>query len=270
MKPYKIAVLFAAAAGSFAGMDASAQFNYTPGDLMLGFRTPGTGNDMVVDIGSASSLVAAATSGGGSTLISGTFYTGAQFTASGLNFNNLYFSVFGDSSANTLWVTGVSPLNEHTGNSQSIAGGQFEAIASGASDYPGYYANNAANSANVTIMPNSLNVGGGSDLSYTQGIKNPNTGASDFGYFPVINEANTVAGFSSSPYVAAINLYELDPHSGSTTPGTRLGYFELGNDGVMTFNLGVAPVPEPGTWAVLGSGLLALVAARRMKTKNNF
>jgi hypothetical protein len=29
-------------------------------------------------------------------------------------------------------------------------------------------------------------------------------------------------------------------------------------------------VPEPGTWAVLGSGLLALVAARRIKNQNKF
>jgi hypothetical protein len=267
MKPYKLAVLFAAAAGSFVGVNASAQFNYTQGDLLLGFRTPGSGNDMVVDIGSASSLVAAATLNGGSTAISGTFYSSAQFTASGLNFNNLYFSVFGDTSGNTLWATGVSPLNEHTANSQSIAAGQFEAIATGAADYPGYYAANPANSANVTILPNSLYVGGGSDLSYTQGIKDPNTGASTFGYFPVSNEANTVAGFSSSPNFVAINLYELDPHSGYTTPGTQLGYFELNNDGTFTFNLGVAPVPEPGTWAVLGGGLLALVAARRIKNQ---
>ncbi len=256
-----------AAAGSFVGVNASAQFSYTQGDLLLGFRTPGSGNDMVVDIGSASSLVAAATLGGGSTSISGTFYTSAQFTASGLNFDNLYFSVFGDTSGNTLWVTGTSPLNEHTANSQSIAAGQFEAIATGANDYPGYYAANAANSANVTILPNSLNVGGGSDLSYTQGIKDPNTGASTFGYFPVSTEANTVAGFDMSSYIAAINLYELDPHSGTTTPGTQLGYFELTPNGSFTFNLGVAPVPEPTTWAMLGTGLLALTAVRRIKNQ---
>ncbi len=262
MKHCKMAVLSAVAAGSLAGLDASAQFSYTQGDLLLGFRNPGSGNDMVVDIGSAANLVAAATSGGGSTSISGTYYTGSQFTASGLNFNNLYFSVFGDTSGNTLWATAASTLNEHSAYSQVIAAGQFEAIATGASDYPGYYAANAANSANVTIMPNSFNLG--TDLSYTQGIIDPNTGLGTFGYFPVANEANTYAGFSSGSGYAAVNLYQLNP-AANGTPGTQLGYFELTPDGTMTFNLGVAPVPEPTTLAMLGTGLLALTAVRRMK-----
>jgi hypothetical protein len=264
MKHYKMVVLSAVAAGSLAGLDASAQFSYTQGDLMLGFRTPGSGNDMVVDIGSAANLVAAATSGGGSTSISGTYYTGSQFTASGLNFNNLYFSVFGDTSGNTLWATAGSTLFEHSSNSQATPGGIFQAIATGAGDYPGFYAANAANSANVTIMPNSFNVGGGSDLSYTQGVVDQN-GNATFGYFPISNEANTYAGFSSGSGYAAVNLYELDPHSGSSTPGTQLGYFELTPNGNLTFNLGVAPVPEPTTLAMLGTGLLALTAVRRMK-----
>jgi hypothetical protein len=263
MKHYKLTVLSAVVAGSFAGMDASAAFNYNQGDLLLGFRTPGSGNDMVVDIGTAANLVTAATTGGGSTLISGTYYTSSQFTASGLNFNNLYYSVFGDTSGNTLWATAGSTLFEHTSNSQATPGGVFESIATGAGDYPGYYAANAANSSSVTIMPNSFNVGG-SDLSYTQGVIDQNNNAT-FGYFPISNEANTVAGFDTSSYFAAVNLYQLDPHSGSTTPGTQLGYFELTPNGNLTFNLGVAPVPEPTTWAMLGTGLLALTAVRRMK-----
>jgi hypothetical protein len=266
MKHYKLAVLSAVAAGSFAGMNAPAAFNYTQGDLLLSFRTPGSGNDMVVDIGSAANLVAAATSGGGSTLISGTYYTGSQFTASGLNFNNLYYSVFGDTSGNTLWATAGSTLFEHSSGSQITPGGVFEAIATGAGDYPGFYPANAANSSSVTIMPNGFNVGGGSDLSYTQGIVDQN-GNATFSYFPISNEANTSAGFATSGLFAAVNLYRLDPHSGSTTPGTQLGYFNLSPNGDMTFNLGVAPVPEPTTLAMFGTGMLALTAILRMKNK---
>lgn len=265
MKHYKLAVLSAVAAGSFVGLDASAMFNYSQGDLMLGIRTPGAGNDMVVDIGTAANLVALATANGGSTPISGTYYTSSQFAASGIPIDNLYYSVFGDSTSGTLWATASSTLYEHSANSQSTgAGGQFEAIATGANDYPGYYPANAANSSSVTIMPNSLSVGGGSDLSYTKGIIDQNSGVANFAYFQIANEANTVTGFSSSSYFAAVNLYQLDPHSGSTTPGTQLGYFQLSPNGDLTFNLGVAPVPEPTTLAMLGTGLLALTAVRRM------
>ena len=124
MKNYRLAILSALAVGSLAGLNASAQFSYTQGDLLLGIRTPGTGNDMVVDLGSAASLVTAATVGGGSTGISGSFYTSAQFTASGLDINNLYFSVFGDTSGNTLWATAATTLNEHNAFSQVIAANQ--------------------------------------------------------------------------------------------------------------------------------------------------
>lgn len=266
MKHYKLAVLSAVAAGSFAGMNASA-LNYIQGDLLLGLRTPGSGNDMVVDIGSAASLVAAATSGGGSTPISGTYYTSSQFAASGIPINNLYFSVFGDTSSGTLWATATSTLYEHSASSQiSGAGGQFEAIAQGTQD-TGYYGNNAANSSSVVIMPNGFVAGGGTDLSYTKGIIDPNSGVANFAYFQIGNEANTVDGFDTSSYFAAVNLYQLDPHSGSTTPGTQVGYFLLTPNGNLTFNLGVAPVPEPATWALLGAGLLTLTAVRKFKNQ---
>jgi hypothetical protein len=262
MKYHKLAVLSAVAAVSFAGLNASAQLNYNQGDLLLGFRNPTAGNDMVVDIGTAGNLVAAATAGGGSTSISGAYYTSSQFTASGLNFDNLYFSVFGDTSGNTLWATASSPLGSHSFNSQGIAAGQFEAIASGAQD-TGYYGNNAANSPSAVIMPNSFVAGGGTDLSYTKGVIDPNSGVANFAYFPVPNEANTVPGFDTSPYFAAVNLYQIAPLAATT----QLGYFDLMPNGSLTFNLGVAPVPEPTTWAMLGAGLLALTAVRRMKNQ---
>jgi hypothetical protein len=265
MKPYKLAVLSAAVAGSLWNLNASAQF--TTGDLILGFRTPGAANDMVVDIGTSGNLVSLATPTG-SYAISGNFYSGTQFTASSLNFNNLYFSVFGNTLGNTLWVTANSTLQEHTAGNQSIAAGQFGAIASGALDAGGNYPANSANSSTVVIVPSGFSIGGGTDLSYTKGVLDPNTSADNFSYFPVVNEANTSAGFSSGTSPIYMNLYELDPYSNNNGPaGTQLGYFELDPNGSMSFNLGIAPVPEPGTWAMFGSGLLTLIAIRRMKNK---
>ena len=115
-------------------------------------------------------------------------------------------------------------------------------------------------------MPNKFSVGG-SDLSYTIGVLDPNSGAANFQYFPVVNEANTIPGFNATPYVVTLNLYELDTYSNNYTqpPGTQLGYFELQHDGTLTFDTGVAPVPEPGVWAMLGTGMFALGAIRRFR-----
>jgi hypothetical protein len=72
MNLYKLAVLSAMAAGSLWSLNASAQLSYNQGDLLLGMRTPGPGNDLIVDIGPASQYVNAT----GPITISGTYYTG--------------------------------------------------------------------------------------------------------------------------------------------------------------------------------------------------
>jgi hypothetical protein len=261
MKPYKLAVLSAMAASSLWSLNASAQLSYNQGDLLLGMRTPGPENDLIVDLGPASQYVNAT----GPITISGTYYTAAQFTASGLDFNNLYFSVFGDTAGNTIWATANSPLAEHTFYSQSIGAGQFEAIAQGAEDAGSWYSANAANSSSAVITPNVFFTGGGTDLSYTLGVLDPNSGVANFQYFGAVNEANTTAGFSAGSSPLYLNLYELDPYSNNTTqpPGTRLGYFELDPNGTLTFDAGVAPTPEPGTGFMFCAGMLALGAIRR-------
>ena len=259
MKMYKLAVLSAAAASSLWSLNASAQLSYNQGDLLLGMRTPGPGNDLIVDIGPASQYVNAT----GPITISGTYYTSAQFTASGLNFNNLYFSAFGDNAGNTLWVTANSPLARHTFYSQSIAAGQFESIAQGGIDAGSWYSANAANSSSAVITPNGFFTGGGTDLSYTLGVLDPNSGVANFQYFGAVNEANTTAGFSAGSSPLYLDLYELDTYSNNTTlpPGKELGYFELDPNGTLTYD----PVPEPGTWVMFGAGMLALGAIRRFR-----
>ena len=96
-------------------------------------------------------------------------------------------------------------------------------------------------------------------------------------FAPGIEEVSTSVGnftpYMTSPYsgnlpeltgiyntlnhgVGVSDLYQNDP---STTIASYLGDFSLNSAGVLTFN----PVPEPSSWAMIGSGVLALLAIRR-------
>jgi hypothetical protein len=57
------------------------------------------------------------------------------------------------------------------------------------------------------------------------------------------------------------DFYQNDPGNPLTTSATPLGTISLSPTGVLTFN----PVPEPSTWAMIGSGFLTLLALRRRK-----
>jgi hypothetical protein len=54
------------------------------------------------------------------------------------------------------------------------------------------------------------------------------------------------------------DLYQNDPNA---TRASYLGNFSLNSSGLLTFQ----PVPEPSSWAMLGSGILVLIALRRRR-----
>jgi hypothetical protein len=269
MKSYKLAIL-SASVGLLWGMNASAQtFNYNNEDLLLGFNSPGIAtNDLVVDIGPASNYTGAT----GPITISGNFFTSQQLTDAGLSLNNLYFSVFGDISpghpgtANTLWVTRprasfgtqTSPWSAQSSTQLATSRSQIESIASGA-QFISF--NNALpaqdNTATAVIVYSAYNQSSESSISYSVGIGAGGNFAGNFGSNNNI-EQNTPGSFTSP---VQSDLYEMDPGSA----GSYLGYFQLDPDGTLTFN--PTAVPEPTTLSMAGIGIMALVAARRMRNK---
>jgi hypothetical protein len=74
-------------------------------------------------------------------------------------------------------------------------------------------------------------------------------------------ENTTPAGFLTNGAPVRSDFYQLKPGSGS---GTYLGYFQLGNNGSMTFTT----VPEPATWAMLACGAALFAAIRRIRRQS--
>jgi hypothetical protein len=267
MKTCKMAVLSAAVAGSLWSLDASAQFNYNSGDLLLGIQNGGS-SDLVVDIGSAS-LYTGAT---GPITVSGTYFTYGQLTAAlgGTSLDGLYFSVFGDNaSVNTLWATRAAGGSAWTAQSylaQGNTGSKIDAVGNSASDYaslPNHFGPN--NTATALVEPSGLGVGNpGGDASLTVLI-----GSGNFNTFEGNMQTVTPAGFTASSTPDVANLYQLvsttdiNGNSQAGAGSTLLGSFSLGTDGSLVFN--PVAVPEPTTLGLCGAGMLVLTLVRRMK-----
>jgi hypothetical protein len=261
MKLSKIKLLSVSAALMWS-FHASAQFNYddNSSELLLGFRSAGGTNDLLVNIGSASTYANAT----GPITISGTYFTGQQLTDAGLGLNNLYFSVFGamftgSPSDITLWVSApetsglTTPWSAQTAAQLNTSRSRIQSIGDGGS-YEGFINSAGAdNTATAIVTPDSLNQSG--DDSYHVGMGDNGNFQGNFGSNNNIEDL-TGSDFASGSTPAFLDLYEMLPNQN----GTLLGTFELDPNGTLTF----VPVPEPSTLATLGLGLLGLAGWRRM------
>lgn len=263
----KTAILSAVVAGY--GLAASAQFTYNPGDLFVAFRSAAGPTNMIVDIGSASIYQNAT----GSFTLSDV--NSALLTSVFGNMDGIYWSVFGGLAAgqggslgadNTLWITSprgdtftqTTPWQSGTSSGQGTVISDLRGILNGTQT--AYNADAISLSSTIVLVPSGLN-NGGFAVSYTVGV-GPN---GDFnGTWRGDIENLTPTEFASSGTPSASDLYQQDP--GRANQGDYLGNFVLGNDGSLTFN-SVAPVPEPGSMAMLGAGIVCLFAVRRFRNK---
>jgi hypothetical protein len=251
MKTYKILTGVMAAA-VLGGASAMAQFNYQNGDMLAAFGNGGT-TDVIVDLGS----IAQFQTGSGGATLTYTLTTVLNSTFGGTT--GVYWSLLG--------------ANDQTAGTYNSSVTQADPFTVWATD---------KSSIVPHVVGSSLTQSSGvGDISTMATYTSPNLASAGqiVDYAPGIELVNSTIAFSSmmTPYNGTLNgdltwnalqtgpgnttLYQSDPGNHYSNLATPLGVASLSSGGVLTF----APTPEPSTWAMLGSGLMALLALRRRK-----
>lgn len=252
MKKYTILTGVMAAA-VLCGTDALAQLSYSNGDMLAAFGKAGSSVDVVVDLGSIVQFQRANTPtinfAGVSAALNSTFggTTGLYWAVFGINDTSGNSGAFNASvtqaDPNTIWDSlarpnGGAPNVGGSSASQNNALGDIQTIA--------FLAANP--SFSTTISPNIAAVSSAPELAgFTPQMAN---GGNLNGDWP-INMLNSGPGVS--------DVYQSDPGSPFLNQQTYLGNAVLDPSGNFSFN----PVPEPTTFAMIGSGALALLVIRR-------
>ena len=267
MKTTKILTAAIAAAVLCEAGALAQSFTYNQGDLLAAFGKTGSGNDLIVDLGSASLYQNAA----GSSSFNITGVNSTLLTSAFGNLDNIYWTVFGYVGTtgslgpqNTLFVSnpradaGTQTLARHslTSSAQGQVTSYMQAIVDGATS-SAYGETVPANQ--IVELSNSLNIGG-DPVSFSVGVNDFSGNSGNFGGTWIWDVRNfSPTGFAAGSTPSVSDLYQQTP--GTANTGIYLGDFALNNNGTLAFN----PVPEPSTWAMLGGGLLTLIAMRRRK-----
>lgn len=206
----------------------SAQAATYNGDLILGFTTK-SGNDLMVDIGSASSLFSGETWNLGA---SGLNLLGALNTST-VNWGVIGSGYAAGGPANTTKSSGLPiTLSPTRNNNQDIAVGAIYSLfgTAGVGQY-------AAVSTGLANNWNNQTTGSGS-TTYKTYYQNPNK-----------------VGYGSTSFYSSV---------GNNTAATLLGTFSFADTGIVTYNA----VPEPATYGALaGAGLLIVSLRNQFRRK---
>ncbi|WP_170157140.1 PEP-CTERM sorting domain-containing protein [Roseimicrobium gellanilyticum] len=275
---FKLAAMAAAVLGlAIIAQPAQAQLvTYNQGDLLLGFRKAGVGQDVVINIGQAS-LYRDATSdfsvnvGNLGTLLSDTF------GASWADDSSLQWAVFGNPTNNGTTFNGDTSNTTYISREQtttdtqsaaysvnsvnrSVAAGRMQTLQS-----QFMLQNAATGNSNATVWDNTIQ--SGANVDWTDTMEGTGTSSLVFQVFQPVQ----VQGLSPSgiDYPGnALDLYRLLAGSSGTTNVTYEGTFRIDDTGAVTFGItpGIGVVPEPSRALLLAFGLALPLLRRRRAT----
>jgi hypothetical protein len=230
-KNLSITLLAAMAGGSLYAANLTG---FATGDVLICFRNPGSGKDMVVDAGPYTTFTG---------LSVNQRYTIAAYTGDQLNqinTNGTSWSAFTWLADNTLFITKPRATldKQSTAWANKSSDNQFQTAARMSSIVVGATNNlysGGFDSASVKIEEdNSVsNPNYPRGASYRDAIFGAGAFANFYATFQGIPENTTPSDFTDAGTVQRSDLYRLDPTGSGNA--TYLGYFELSTNGVLTY-----------------------------------
>ncbi len=238
----KIVVLALLAVSVVSDLKAGTWTNYAIGDVMLCFRKSGGANDLVVNAGPVTNLVAAIKN----RRIAISQYTGGQLALVGTNgaiwsaFTYFDDTVSPASAGGTLYISrGRNVLNRQTTpwdasshDAQINCGLYMSAIPKGAKDCLTY---NPTNNSTAVIEPDDA---ANSNPNYVTGQSYIGALGSSLNFGDTWQgspEKTAAATFTTAGAVIRSDFYRVNPNDTSDGVVTMLGYFEFNTNGVMTY-----------------------------------
>lgn len=272
---YTLAALAVAVVTALSAPSAHAQspVTYTQGDLLLGFKKAGVGQDVVVNIGQASLYRDASSAfsvnvGNLGTLLSDTFganwYNDSSLqwavagnpANSGSDFNGDTSGTFYLSKEQTTIDT-QSALYSVNSSNRSIAAGRMQTLQN-----QFLLQNSATGNSNAVVWDNTIQTGAAVDWS--DAMLGTSTSNLVFQVFQPVQVQGADATGIDYPG-NALDLYRILAGGATTTGVTYEGTFRIDSTGAVTFGLtpGVAAVPEPSRALLLAFGLALPLLRRR-------
>ncbi|MEZ5385145.1 MAG: hypothetical protein R3F13_06490 [Prosthecobacter sp.] len=271
---YLLTALVAAGISAAVFPANAATTLYNPGDLLMGFRaTGGTGSTsaLVVNLGPAYLL---RDNTGSSTLIDISSALTSTYGAGWDTRTDLTFGFAGVFSSATLGstVTNGDPRQavyfsaDNTSGSIGVQGSSSVTLP-GSTQMNGFASNVAAYGQSFAAYDGSVFNGGlvaALDTATANTWEDFTAGSSDFGTGS--NTAEGVVGTSQGKILDLYRILGVTTNANPTGPlrtGSWEGTISLGSDGVVSFNAGASPVPEPSRALFAAMGLFALIMRRR-------